>query len=444
MYIHHAQGANVSARQLIPAAVLRKSIVAVLPERLNKNSLGPWLASSRSPLETEGIRVRSTGTVFHQTIIELLATRGPMAPDLPLTLFLERSDRVSTYTLVRRSPTLVDLIFSLVLGMLDTFSVLKTVFLALRSSIVGINFDFHSLKGHHKPLRLAFRAAKMQGANISLLDGVCIERLPPWLQHQIIYAPQRIILNGLHCFEYDITFEIVDRRNCDTVAYLLEGRYQFKSFLERNPQRAQKAIAALQHIHVLAVSNIQAEQLREFGIEPAGVVFICAAVSPLRRPSQEKGRPLVAMVGTAQPRKGLLLFDECAKRAPDLDFVWVGGGPDPQFAKATFLGPYAPYDVACLLGRCDVLLLTSIDEPFSLVAAEALAAGCRVVCSTNVGTAELISGLQGCSTFEPYDCDAALVAMRKSLAEPLDPSAVADRLTSFTPESLWNRFTLHL
>ena len=120
-----------------------------------------------------------------------------------------------------------------------------------------------------------------------------------------------------------------------------------------------------------------------------------------RSPSAE--RPVVAMCGLAQPRKGADIFFELAIQLPQYDFVWIGpwAPPETDLNDATFerfaalemvnfyvtgltSNPYAH------LRQADTFVLTSRKDPNPLVVAEALVLGCRVVAFAETGASAAV------------------------------------------------------
>jgi glycosyltransferase involved in cell wall biosynthesis len=140
--------------------------------------------------------------------------------------------------------------------------------------------------------------------------------------------------------------------------------------------------------------------------------------------------PVVGFVGRLVPRKGPLEVVRAAPaiRAarPDVRVVIVGDDPyedeDPDYAAAVraaggveHVGRVA--EAAGLLGRLDVLVLPSLQEPFGTVVAEAMAAGTPVVATRVDGLPELVAdGVTG-ALVEPGDTAALAVAVLRVLAE---------------------------
>lgn len=112
----------------------------------------------------------------------------------------------------------------------------------------------------------------------------------------------------------------------------------------------------------------------------------------------ESGRPVVAMCGLAQPRKGADIFLEVARLKPEYDFLWIGPWAPPEtdmngptwerfrqlrlancYVTGMVQNPYAE------LRRADAFVLTAREDPNPLVAAEALALGLKVVAFAATG-----------------------------------------------------------
>jgi glycosyltransferase involved in cell wall biosynthesis len=225
------------------------------------------------------------------------------------------------------------------------------------------------------------------------------------------------------------------------VVYLHEGTAQLRGFARRDPRRYSHALEVLRSVPVLAASRVQADQLSDIGVRVSDVVYNCAQISVQEPPPRSPHPPQVLMVGTVQPRKGVDLFVAVANQVDGMDFVWIGPGTPPTSSgQARFVGPMDPPAVRAQLRRGSAVLITSTDDPFPLVAAEALAAGTRVVCPDDIGAAELIGGLRGCRTYpRSAGASGAAEALQRSLAEALDVAAARKRLAPLHPSALWER-----
>ena len=138
---------------------------------------------------------------------------------------------------------------------------------------------------------------------------------------------------------------------------------------------------------------IDVDAVRAQGQSPAGDAINAAGTA-----LAESDRPVVAMCGLAQPRKGADIFLEVAERMPECDFLWIGPWAPPEtdlngetwerfqqlrlgncYVTGMVSNPYAA------LRRADAFVLTSREDPNPLVAAEALVLGLKVVAFAETG-----------------------------------------------------------
>ncbi len=171
----------------------------------------------------------------------------------------------------------------------------------------------------------------------------------------------------------------------------------------------------------ISVANVSA--MRQHGLEPL-LVPNGVPLPPERRPPRSDRRLVIGILGTISSRKGSDVFVAAAqrlsRRLPDAEFRMIGAcveGPERSWAKrvasdarrtGVHVGRCAdPYSE---LSEWDVLVAPSRDEPFGLVAAEAMASGIPVVATQVGGLPEVVGP------------DAAL------LVPPDDPEALADAI----------------
>lgn len=126
------------------------------------------------------------------------------------------------------------------------------------------------------------------------------------------------------------------------------------------------------------------------------------AAEEVVRPKNLAGRQLsrdkavVAMCGTASARKGVDIFYEAAKTLADVEFLWIGPFCGDSTGKQVFetykaervdnffvtsetANPYA------YMQLCDIIALSSVEDPNPLVVPEALALGKRVLSFQDTG-----------------------------------------------------------
>lgn len=118
-----------------------------------------------------------------------------------------------------------------------------------------------------------------------------------------------------------------------------------------------------------------------------------------------KGAKLVAVIGALNPRKGLDLFVESARKVKDafqdVDFIVAGAGQrkfvDGLKEKVYDLGLHDCFhflgrrnDVPLIMAAVDLLVLSSEQEPFGRVIIEAMAASKPVVATISGGPEEIV------------------------------------------------------
>lgn len=172
---------------------------------------------------------------------------------------------------------------------------------------------------------------------------------------------------------------------------------------------------------VVAVSGRVQEELEAIGISPHKIRVIPNGVdldefTPGPPERSRFGLPedvtLGALVGDLKtPRKNVDSVLRSMTRVPDFHLALAGrqeGSPYPAVARELgvhdrvhFIGFCA--DVPALFRSVDVCLCPSRYEPFSLVLLEALATGCPVITSRNVGAAALLPTEAGWVIDDPTD-----------------------------------------
>ena len=136
------------------------------------------------------------------------------------------------------------------------------------------------------------------------------------------------------------------------------------------------------------------------------VAVASAAASDSRRPHQQGGPIVFAVIGSYEPRKGQDLAIDAIKLLPDAmrrrcRFDFVGRVLDRGFHRAIAarargqmgieLGPELPYDECMdVMRHADVVFCPSRDDSFSLVAMEALASGKVLLCTRATGVSDYI------------------------------------------------------
>jgi glycosyltransferase involved in cell wall biosynthesis len=197
-------------------------------------------------------------------------------------------------------------------------------------------------------------------------------------------------------------------------------------------ERAAAARAYRRAVHVIAVSRpIRRRALREFGLPPAKVTYVPNAVTPTATAMRPAGVPLIGRVCRLAPEKGVDVFlhaaARVAKRVPSARFVVAGDGPlaAEMRALAGALGldgriEFTGHSSAAreLIGRLDVLAVSSHSEGSPLVTLEAMSAGVPVVAGACGGLPDQIRDGQDGLLVEAGDPAALADAVVRVVTEP--------------------------
>jgi glycosyltransferase involved in cell wall biosynthesis len=183
----------------------------------------------------------------------------------------------------------------------------------------------------------------------------------------------------------------------------------------------------LLHRHLELFPGIPPERQRV--IEPSG----CVGGGPL--PAMETPVSHVAYIGSVQPHKGALVFEEVVRRMPVEAYpgvrwsVYGGGDPDlllrlRRLPQLKVRGYYRAGSLVELLRRDRVglgLLLSIVPESYSLALSECLAAGVPVVAFDHGAIAERVRAHGGGLLVEPGAGAAGIASVLAALAAGLKP-----------------------
>jgi len=161
---------------------------------------------------------------------------------------------------------------------------------------------------------------------------------------------------------------------------------------------------------VIAVSPYTRDELIRLGVR-SEIVVICNAVDRTRfrkdpdvrarlRAKLGIGASAFVVVNAAQiqPRKGVTMFVETARRTPDAQFVWVGGRPFGRLSaeydacsrlmreappNATFTGQVGFEEMPGYYAMADACLFPSVQECFGFTIVEAASCGLPVLLLDN-------------------------------------------------------------
>lgn len=163
---------------------------------------------------------------------------------------------------------------------------------------------------------------------------------------------------------------------------------------------------------VVANSHRTRQELVEwYGIDPGKVRVIYNGIDldkfqgPISRELKKPGEDVALFVGRLTIQKGVWHFLHAARQVvdqkPEAKFVVVGSGPDMGHLIDTainlgiqknvlFTGKISDQELIAAYRMCDVFVMPSVNEPFGIVALEALASGKPVIMSKSAGVSEVI------------------------------------------------------
>jgi glycosyltransferase involved in cell wall biosynthesis len=300
--------------------------------------------------------------------------------------------------------------------------------------LVVIGHDWSDRTGLARPAKYALTAFSLLGMETLALEANGEARAPDILAE--LRRDDFVIFNSVGLFERsDEAAEVFARidpsRRC---LYLHETAYTLDRFAQEQPARFRRFLPLLAGADVLCVSGKQADFLAQrYGVRRTHVVYNTTWLPP-RPDTAAPVRPVIAMAGTLQRRKGVDLFsrvaDLAAREGLALDFQWIGH--ETEETPSLYLSPRVEWAgrmegaaLAAAMGRIDTLLLSSVDDPMPLSAIEAVMLGKRIVCYAATGTEELVRGLPGCAVFEEHAPEPALRALLAARAEPVSPACFA-------------------
>ncbi len=323
--------------------------------------------------------------------------------------------------------------------------------------MVTVSHDLSLLTGLARPIKMYNSAIAFMGVQVLALAISAKSNLEDIIQY--IDVDDFVLFNSLGMFERsDLAFDLFDYINLSQKCiYLHETAYTFERFNAKEPKRYHRFVNYLRDTHLLCVSTKQEKFLKEiFGARLTSVVYNTTSL-PHIDSSQEirsggERRPIIAMVGTVQSRKGATLFSQTADLARsaglDYSFEWIGGQTEEALSlylspNVNWLGRLEGAQLTRKMREIDLFFLSSIDDPFPLSVIEAIQENKRVVCYTETGIEEIIRATPGCAIFDQYTANSALDAVQRAFATKPDPAVYASiRRQIFGLRPFVNRVTL--
>lgn len=161
------------------------------------------------------------------------------------------------------------------------------------------------------------------------------------------------------------------------------------------------------------------------------------------------GRPVrFLFAGSLIARKGVPLLLEAWRAARERDAeLWLAGRATdrtrallPALPGLRLLGPVQAAEMPALYAQCDVFVLPTFFEGFSLAVLEALAAGLPVITTPNSGAENVLVSPALGRIVPTGDCDALVAALRDSMREPPRRRAVQAAAHALRAEFDWSAY----
>ena len=166
---------------------------------------------------------------------------------------------------------------------------------------------------------------------------------------------------------------------------------QFSCVMVASSKSEFRVAQKLTNKSILIMNGISSKSLEPFvNIKPAGIV------------------PVVGMVGRALPQKNPAMFNEIAKRMPNVQFEWIGDGALRHLLTSfnIHLVGWGPREEALeYLAKCDIYIMTSQWEGMPLSLLEAMWLGKPCVVTNVVGNRDVINNNQNgfvCLTVDDF------------------------------------------
>jgi glycosyltransferase involved in cell wall biosynthesis len=206
--------------------------------------------------------------------------------------------------------------------------------------------------------------------------------------------------------------------------YCHETDYVFNYEIQNHPHFLHRFNAIKNKFTWLCVSDRQKKYLiNSYGIKYAHTIYV-SIPEYFSLPTSEyiKNKiTKICMIGSIQPRKGFKLFSDVANEAKNrglnFEFSWVGhitkriNIEEYDTTNFNMLGKLSSKDTYDHLKECDILFVSSVDDPMTLTVLEALKLRKKVCFYKEVGWSTLIDEFDNVKIFKDYDVNSALDAI---------------------------------
>ena len=224
--------------------------------------------------------------------------------------------------------------------------------------------------------------------------------------------------------------------------YALRTESLFKHYVVRSNliQRSWLQSTSVRAVHGVIGMSERFNQLiaEDYGVDPKNQAVVYQPVEASHPPQEraDAGPVRLLFVGRVSVRKGIEMLTALSHRlddvAGDVSLTLVGapsfwsdyskGIDDLNDRVAEYVGPRPHEEVTTLMAESDIFVIPSHYEPGGIVVAEALSAGCVVVASDEVGSAEPLAD-EVCRRFPRGDDDAFERRVRCAIRDCQDRGA---------------------
>jgi len=303
-------------------------------------------------------------------------------------------------------------------------------------------------------------------------DGVQVWYFAPGMPRRLYRSPEMGGALAARCGEFDVvhthsmflwpTLAAVRAARAARVPYVVAPRgMMVRELVERRSGMLKRlwirlfdrpALQGAAAIHVTSVT--EREELGRFDIETVTPTVIPNGVEPLgggrRRPTD--GQPRILFLGRINWKKGLDRLIPAMRHVPDARLIVAGNdeeGYTPQLKqlaeeaavseRVEFIGPVLEEAKWELIREATLLALSSYSENFGIVVLEAMAVGCPVVVTPQVGLSDTVES-SGAGIVVDGDPDRLGPAIAGLLGDPGRLQQMGDRgRRTFEERFTWDR-----
>jgi len=300
--------------------------------------------------------------------------------------------------------------------------------------------DYYRLRnvGSEKPVHNYINYAKKNGLQVEIIYSMDGYKSILKLILVTLFS-KKVVVNGVRPYQYyrTLLFGLIKR----PYYYFHETEYIFDKILKQQPFKTKILHYIMRRSFALCTSKAQLEYFqKKFSIKNATVIYNNNYIKKGKRNKTifDNSKINIIMAGTIQNRKGAGFFSELAdyikKENNNIQFHWIGKEAlnEKVYQSKNVKWHGFKKDYLNYLANADIFFLSSIDDPMPLTAFDALNNELKCVVYKNVGTAELIQGVNGCSVYNDYTVKSAYNSILTVMKQELDKKCIKDLMHNFT------------